>query len=92
MVANKALGSTTGASNLELYIGYSAPAVATPNSVGGGSLGLQVPAKNRTIFGLSAIIQGLAPGDYQMGLAGSSSTAAQWNLNEYGYVTAIVFE
>ncbi len=95
VTANKALGSTVGAANLNLYIGYRlSGSVAAPVLVGGGSLGQTVPAGIRIPMGLSGIITGLPPGTYDVGLAGTANTvldAGHWNNNEWGYVTAVIF-
>jgi ABC-type taurine transport system substrate-binding protein len=91
-VADKALGSTSvgGAAALNLWICHKLSSATTPSSVGGGILGNQVAQNTRQIFGMSADIAALASGTYQVGLCGSSSNAANWNYNEYGYVTALV--
>jgi hypothetical protein len=41
-------------------------------------------------MGLTWDIANLASGTYQVGLCGSSSSAAAWNTNEWGYTTALV--
>ena len=53
--------------------------------------GNRVAQNTRITMGLSAIITGLAPGDYEVGLVGSSSDAANWNSCEYSYTTATVY-
>ena len=92
--SNKALGSAAvgGAANLNLYIGYRVSGSgAVPTLVGGGCLGMRVPQNTRVMMGLSAIITGLAPGTYEVGLAGSDNGLGNWNSNEWGYTTAFVF-
>jgi hypothetical protein len=41
-------------------------------------------------MGLTWDISNLAAGQYNVGLCGSSSNAAAWNANEWGYTTALV--
>ena len=77
---------------MNLYIGYRASgSVAAPFTVGGGIFGNKVAANTRVIMGMSAVIQGLAPGNYEVGLVGSSSDYVNWNSNEWGYTTAVVY-
>jgi hypothetical protein len=64
---------------------------ASPTNIGGGVFGNRVGANTRVTMGLSAVITGLAPGNYQVGLTGLSSDAANWNSNEYSYTTATVY-
>ncbi|MCI0364016.1 MAG: hypothetical protein L0219_09065 [Phycisphaerales bacterium] len=93
--ADKAFGSTAagGADSLDLWIGYRvAGSGAVPTTVGGGIFGLRVPQNTRFTFGMSAIISGLAPGTYEVGLAGRDTTSPEnWNSNEWSYVTALGF-
>jgi hypothetical protein len=92
VTSHKALGSTVGASNLRLYIGYrAAGSTASPSNVGGGVFGNKVAANTRMPMGMSGVISGLTPGDYEVGLVGSSSDFANWNSNEFGYTTAVVY-
>ena len=96
VTANRAFGSSAagGASDLGIAIGYRIAGAATePITIGGWILGLRVPQNTRNSYGVSGIIEGLPPGDYEIGMAGSGNSGfANWNYNEYGYVTAIVFE
>ncbi|MPZ73832.1 MAG: hypothetical protein GEU74_11475 [Nitriliruptorales bacterium] len=93
VTSNKAFGSTVagGASSLNLFI-CSRPegSIATPNAAGSGILGNRVAQSTRVTMGLSAVIAGLSPGSYRVGLCGSSSNAANWNSNEFGYTSALV--
>lgn len=95
VVSSKALGSASvgGAQNLNLYIGFR-PSGSTgqPIAVGDGLWGMRVPQNTRIPMTLSAVTPILAPGVYEVGLAGSSSHAASWNFNEWGYTSALVLK
>ena len=96
VTANRAFGSTSvgGAFDLDIAIGYRVTGAATePLTIGGWILGLRVAQNTRNSSGISGIIEGLAPGDYEVGMAGSGNAGfANWNYNEYGYVTALVID
>ncbi len=55
---------------------------------------LAVPTKDsRMVFGLSAVIEGLPPDTYNLGLCGYVSSfddPADWNFNGESYTTAIL--
>jgi hypothetical protein len=94
IVSNKAFGATLGASDLYLRMCYRvAGSAALPTIIGGSGAysGPQaLPADTtRIVMGLSANVSGLAAGDYSVGLCGTGS--ANWNYNEWGYTTALVF-
>jgi hypothetical protein len=92
VAANKGLGSTAvgGASSLNLYVCYqSTVAGSMIQAVGGGIFGLQVPQNTRFSFGINGDFTPGA-GTFNVGMCGSSVNSANWNHNEYGYVTAIV--
>ena len=93
VVSTRALGSTSvgGASNLNIYVGYRLSTATTVTVVGGGILGLRVPQNTRIPFTISGVITIPSPGTYVVGMAGSSSDATNWNSNEYGYISAILF-
>jgi hypothetical protein len=92
VTSHKALGSHVGASNLNLYIGYRLlGSGAPPTPVGSGIFGLQVPAGTRVPMGMSAVINGLDTGIYEVGLMATTGHA-NWNSNEYGSTTALVFQ
>lgn len=94
VTAHKAFGSTsaTGANSLNLYIGYRlSGSTASPFSVGAGIFGNRVTQNTRVTMGMSGVISGLAAGSYSVGLVGLSADAANWNDNEYSYVTAVVY-
>jgi hypothetical protein len=94
VTATVSLGaSAVAASGLNLYVGYkNLTTGGAVTSVGGGTFGLTCPVNTRSHFTLSAIITGLSAGTYQFGMVGSSSSPANWNNNEWGYVTVMVFE
>jgi hypothetical protein len=53
---------------------------------------LRCPQNTRNIYSISGVISGLPAGTYNVGMAGNASpAAAHWNNNEWGYVTALVF-
>ncbi len=89
--AQKALGSSGGASGLNLWICYE-PMAGALTAVGGGVFGLRAPANSRTVYGLTAPIPpSPAPAQYVVGLCGTAGAqAANWNSNDFGYVTALV--
>lgn len=94
VTSHKALGSVAvgGATGLNLYIGYrSAGSGSSPTTVGGGIFANRVTQNTQIPMGLSAMITGLAPGNYEVGLMGSSVDAGNWNSNEYSYTTATVY-
>jgi|GEM_PF-4756369 len=90
ITVNQALGSTVsgGASGLDIYAGYRPQGQTGLTAVGGGMFGLTVGQNQRHTFGISAITPPLFAGTYEVGLAGSSNVPANWNNNEWGYVTA----
>ena len=89
--AHKALGSSAGASGLNLWICYE-PAGGALTVVGGGLFGLRAPANSRQVYGLTAPTPpSPAAGQYVVGLCGTAGAqAANWNSNDFGYVTALV--
>lgn len=92
VVSHKALGAGTDpAAGLRLWICYQSGGLGL-NTVGGGSYGMEVPANTRIPMGLSAIIEGLPPDTYQVGLCGTDDGDGNWTNNEYGYTSAFVFQ
>ena len=89
--AQKALGSSIGASALNLWICFE-PTGGTLTVVGGGLFGLRAPANSRAVYGLTAPTPPSAtPGRYVVGLCGTAGAQADnWNFNDFGYVTALV--
>lgn len=90
VTAHQSLGSVAsgGAGNLNIFIGVRAQGSDVITTIGGGMFGLTVGQNQRSVFGISGIVSGLAPGVYEVGMVGSSSSAPSWNNNEWGYVTA----
>jgi hypothetical protein len=90
--ANKYMGSTVGASGLALRVCYRLSGETDIVTVGGSMLSGQVPAGTRISWGVSAVISPPSAGTYNVGMCGSSFDAANWNSNEYGYTSALVFQ
>jgi len=93
VTSTKALGSTIagGASNLNLYICYQSTVAGSPiTTVGSGIFGLKVAQNTRIPMTVSAQVTNLAAGTYNFGLCGSSTAAANWNDNEYSYVSGFL--
>jgi hypothetical protein len=89
VTAHAALGAgSIAAASLNLYICQRASG-GPLTTVGGGVFGLTSPANQRQLYGLSAVVTGLAAGTYQVGLCGSTSNA-NWNNNDFAYVSALV--
>jgi hypothetical protein len=92
-VSEAALGSTAagGANTLRIWMCYRSTVAGSPIvSVGGGIYDLTVAQNQRHVFGINAVITGIAAGTYSVGLCGSSVTPANWNNNEYSYTSAMV--
>lgn len=88
---DRAFGTTVagGASGLNIYIGYRvAGSGATPTAIGGGMFGLTAAQGERKTFGINGAIGGLFTGTYEVGIVGTGN--ANWNNNEWGYVTVMV--
>jgi len=91
--ASKALGSSAGggANGLGLYVCYK-PSGGAVTSVGAGMLGLSVAQNTRQVFTVTGVTPSLAADTYDVGLCGFSAGFANWNSNEFGYVTAFVLQ
>ncbi len=89
--AHKALGSSVGASALNLWVCYE-PTGGALTVIGGGLFGLRAAANTRAVYGLTAPTPpSPAPGQYVVGLCGAAGAqAGNWNFNDFGYVTALV--
>ncbi len=88
--SHKYMGSTVGANNLETGICTQPQGGGALTLVGDGMLGGQVSANNRISWGLTAVITPAA-GSYNTGLCVRVSAPANWNSNEWGYTSALVF-
>jgi hypothetical protein len=90
VTSDKALGSVAagGATDLDLWICYQ-PTAGALVQVGAAVFDLRAAQNTRSMYGLSAVITGLAVGTYNVGLCGTSSSL-NWNSNEYSYTSAIV--
>jgi hypothetical protein len=96
VAATKALGTTVAGGtgfNLDLYICYRSTAAGSAiQTVGSGILNNAAAANTRQLYSMSAAIAPPAGGTYAVGLCGNSTAASSWNSNEWGYVTALVFQ
>ena len=86
------MGSTGGASGLDIWPGYATTGSATPSLSGDGSYSLTCAAGQRNSYSVTTVITGLAPGTYDFGGALSVTDITQWNSNEYGYVSALLID
>lgn len=92
--STRGMGSTTGVNStgsLNLYLCYRDANGGSIVSLGGGIFGLSVPAGTRIPFSLSYSTDFLPPGNYEVGLCGTTNDPSQWNSNEWGYTTAMVY-
>lgn len=89
ITASQAFGTTlsSGASGLSLFICRFSGDTAT--TLGQGVLGIAASQGNRHIETLSYVHSPSTAGTHTYGLCGSSINSADWNSNEYGYVTAV---
>jgi hypothetical protein len=94
VTAHAALGSTLvgGASGLDLFIGSQSTSIGSPVVThGGGIFGLTSAQNQRQTYGMSWVVTGLAGGTYRFGLLGRAAVPANWNNNEFSYVSVLVF-
>ncbi|MCX4246715.1 hypothetical protein [Paraliomyxa miuraensis] len=92
VTSHKYMGSSVDATGLGTGICYQVQGGGgAPILQGGAMLGGQVSANTRIAWGASAVIQPAA-GTYTVGLCASSGVPANWNLNEWGYTSALVFQ
>ncbi len=92
MSASCALGSTIGANGLNIWPGYQLNSGGAITTLSGGSFGYGVAQNTRHSFSVHWVFVGLPAGTYKFGMAGyCTTTAANWNSNEYGFVTAVLF-
>jgi hypothetical protein len=94
MVMQKALGSTVagGATDLDIYPCYLNVAGGAVTAVGGGIFDLRIAQNQRLLFGMNHVYSGLPAGTYTIGMCGITSQPANWNNNEWGYISALVFQ
>jgi len=92
VVAQQALGAAGPgiATDLHLNVCYDDDGVPPLTEVGLGMDGLELQSVARLPFGVTAVIEGLAPGTYTVGMCGVSSDGADWNSNGQGKVSVIV--
>lgn len=93
-IASTQLFGTTnsnGADALDLYPAYRLLPSGPVTVVGGGMWGLGVPGPwKRHAYSVNSVISGLPAGTYQVGMA-YHTTSSNWNYNEYGYTSVLVF-
>jgi len=95
VVVDQSLGSTVagGGTALNLYPCFQSTVVGSSiTTQGGGMFALTVPQGQRQLFGINAVFTGFPTGTWRVGMCGSSANAASWNNNEWGYITALVFQ
>lgn len=93
ITASKALGSFAagGANGLNLYVCYKASGGSLV-TIGSGMFGLSVVQNTRQLFTVPGVTPPLPADTYEVGLCGLSAAAANWNSNEFGYVSAMVVQ
>ena len=80
-----------GASDLDTAVCYQSTGGGALVIVGAEMLDGQVPGSTRIPWGITAIITPAA-GTYNTGLCARSSAPGNWNNNEWGYTSAMVFQ
>jgi hypothetical protein len=85
-----ALGSTSGASGLDIYICAQPSAGGSISAFGLGLFNLTSAAGERKPFTLSAALTGLTAGQWLVGLCGVLEFSSPWNNNEWSYTSAFV--
>lgn len=93
MQITKSLGTTVAsASGLNVYPCYQLSGGGVLTTQGGGIFGLTVLGTQRIMLDMNYVYSGLAAGTYAIGMCGASAAgAANWNNNEWGYISALVF-
>jgi hypothetical protein len=89
VVSDKSLGTTVGATDLDLFICFQRQG-GNINAVGVGTLDQRIDAGFRQIFGLNAVIQVKKNGNYLVGLCGLSPNFADWDSNDGSYTSALI--
>lgn len=92
--STRTLGTTTGITTgtFNIYICYRNTNGGNIITMGGGMLGLRLPANSRIPFSLSYSTPLLPAGIYEVGLCGACSDPSQWNSNDWGYTTAMAYK
>jgi hypothetical protein len=92
--SSRTLGTTTGITTgtFNMYICYRNTNGGNIITMGGGMLGLRLPANTRIPFSLSYSTPLLPAGIYEVGLCGACSDPSQWNSNDWGYTTAMAYK
>lgn len=91
MQITKSLGTTQpNAGGLNVFPCYQ-PLAGALTTQGGGIFGLAVVATLRINVDMNYVYSGLAAGTYTLGMCGSSTSSANWNNNEWGYLSVMVF-
>lgn len=92
VVSSQSFGSmhANGASGLDIYPGYRPASGGSVVKVDGGIYGLTVPYGQRHTFSVNAVISGLPAGTYNVGMVYYTQNP-NWNHNEYGYTSVLVF-
>lgn len=89
VTSHKALGSTVGdATDLNLWI-CRQDITGTLTKVGPGVMRLSLPYGGMQLYTMSATLEGLDAGTYQVGLCGSSNNF-NWDLDEFSATTALI--
>ncbi|MCO5257707.1 MAG: hypothetical protein M9926_13225 [Lentimicrobium sp.] len=92
--STRGLGTTTGITTglLNIYVCYRNVSGGAITTLGGGILGMRLPANTRIPFSLSYSTGFLPAGVYEVGLCGSCNEPSQWNSNEFGYTTGMAYK
>ncbi|MHC1774995.1 MAG: hypothetical protein AB9834_06220 [Lentimicrobium sp.] len=92
--SSRTLGTTAGITTgtFNIYICYRNTNGGNIITMGGGMLGLRLPANTRIPFSLSYSTPLLPAGIYEVGLCGNCNDPSQWNSNDWGYTTAMAYK
>jgi hypothetical protein len=83
----------TAASGLNLWICSKLSSATDLTPTGAGTFGLSTPANTRNHYSLSAVLTGLAPGTYTVGICGyTTELTSHWNNNEWGYTSTLLLQ
>jgi hypothetical protein len=96
VTATVTLGTTiaAGASGLRLWIAYQPTGGTVTAAHSGDWIDVQAVQNSLNTYSFSDTITGLAPGTYTVGMGGqqNSTTANNWNLEDWAYTTAQVIQ